>query len=280
MTSTLTDTRWGLLGPLVGFVLSSGVALSVDRSDRGAWLVLACFSVAVGTSAGALVVYGLRRWAELKELASVSVRDVMWPIGGAGVLAVLGINSTAVAPDSGYTWQVAALITGATLAGATTAGTLYAVGIGAERIVLSEAGGVAVARLLVLRRMLARLLETAGGFVLLITLLEGAQQKLPGTEDHRPPEYILVFGGFGSLLIALVFVPSWTRLRKSGERMCDTLLTLDSTTNEPDIPKRVADRQQFAANLGYQRSLMTELQTGLLIAAPLLTGATSAILSK
>ena len=233
VVTALRDSRWGMVCPLLGLAIASAVVLPVQASDRGAWLVWAGFAVAVGSAAGALFVYGLRRWAELQAIAPIPVREVLWPVGRVGLLAVVGINMTAAIPESGYYWRGAVLVTGATLAASTAAGAMYGVGPAAAEVVRGlQTGpahvvgglqpepaevvpprqrGPAAARLLALRRLLERLLETVGGLVLLLTLLQSAQTALDLVED-RPPEYVLVFGGFGSLLIALVYVPKLVRI--------------------------------------------------------------------
>ena len=280
MVTAIRRTRWGILCILLGLGIAIAVVLPRPDSkdpDYGDWLVWAGCAVAVGIAAGAIIVYGLRRWHELQEIRRVPMRKVRRPVAGVGLLAVIGINSTFREP--GYHWQTAVLVTGATLAGAAAAGAMYGIGVAATDVVNHHRPGAAVERLLKLRRLLERLLEALGGIVLLVTLLESAQNALD-TEQQRPWQYTLIFGGFGSLLVALVYVPSWSALRREVEQACNKLFPLATVDKSSDLLTRVEDRQKLATNLGYHRTLAADLQAGLLIAAPLLTGATSAILQR
>ena len=132
---------------------------------------------------------------------------MLWPVDRVGILAVVGINVTALIPQSDYNWQDAVFTTAVTLAGLTAAGTLYGVGLAAGGTGRRPAGGAQIDLLLNLRRLLERLLQGVGALVFLITLQVSALYTIR-PDSSRPPEYALVFGGFGSLLIALVYIPS------------------------------------------------------------------------
>ena len=58
---------------------------------------------------------------------------------------------------------------------------------------------------------------------------------------NRPPEYVLIFGGVGSLLVALVYVPPWAALRQRGYRLCDELFPMRDLDNPQAILSLAGD---------------------------------------
>jgi hypothetical protein len=58
------------------------------------------------------------------------------------------------------------------------------------------------------------------------------------------------------------------------------LLPLTTLDTSSDLLKVVENRQKFAVLLGYNRALVADLQSELLIAAPLLTGAATVLLAR
>jgi hypothetical protein len=59
----------------------------------------------------------------------------------------------------------------------------------------------------------------------------------------RPPQYILIFGAVGSLLVALVYVPSWTVLQRQGHQLCDELFPMESLHDATAILSTAEARQ-------------------------------------
>ena len=202
MIRKLRDTWASILCPVGGLAAATAViimvAASQGRLDEGERLVWAALVLASGTAAGAIFVYGLRRWADLTELApAIGWRAVRWPVARVGLLAVVGINMTGFLPGADQTLPLRALgllLTAITLSGAPAAGTMYGVGLAASAsssAALADAPdgepvGVTAHRLVELRELLVRLLETLGGLVLLVTLSQAAQIKL-GLYSSRPP---------------------------------------------------------------------------------------------
>jgi len=137
-----------------------------------------------------------------------------------------------------------------------------------------------VERLVALRRLLRRLLGTVGGLVALVTAQTGAFIALEGSvhAPGRPPQTALVFGGFGSLLVALTYVPGWAALRGCGQDVCERLFPMKGLDKPSDILSTAADRGALERALGVDTGLLADLQSGMAILAPLFAGALAAFL--
>jgi hypothetical protein len=180
-----------------------------------------------------------------------------------------------------------ALITITVVGGAP--GAVVAVGI--RQVARDESApdneGEQVALLVTLRRLLQRLLPAEGSLVALSTLATGAvlalQQSLrtvsePDAASGLPPQFVLVFGGAGSLLVALFYVPAATALQRRGERLRDKLLPLEKAHEVSAILGLAEDRHKLEQLLGIDRSAVADLQTGLIILGPLLASAAATFL--
>jgi hypothetical protein len=86
------------------------------------------------------------------------------------------------------------------------------------------------------------------------------------------------FGGFGSFLASLVYMPAWAALRDRGLKLCDELFSMEDLDKAQAIVSRVGDRQKLEQILGVDRNVLADLQTGLAILAPLLASAAAAFL--
>ena len=286
----LRPTRSSLAGfaaPALGFAL--GAALVFTYSDRAAplRLVWAPLGVALSTAAGAVFTYGRRRWADLCDLHTVRARDVAGPVLAIEIGAIAAVNitplfyGTADGTAREY-WRGGALVTLALVLAAPAAGVMFGVRHVARDKSLSDSPGKRLALLVALRRLLERLLVAVGALVALATLQEGALIALERSVHpqlvSRPPQYILVFGGFGSFLAGLVYVPAWATLRDRGLQLCDELFSMEGLDDGQAILSMAGDRQKLEQILGVDRNVLADLQTGLAILAPLLAGAAAAFL--
>jgi hypothetical protein len=147
--------------------------------------------------------------------------------------------------------------------------------------------GEQVGVLVALRRLLQRLLTAVGSLVALSTLALGAslaaqQSPLAGCAHSAggqlPPQTVLIFGGIGSALVALAYVPASTALNNRGQRLCDQLFPLAEADEPAAILSRAEDRNKMEQLLGVDRSIAADLQTGLVILGPLIASAATAFL--
>jgi hypothetical protein len=252
-------------------------------------LVWAPLAVALTTTGGAVLVYGLDRWAELSTYRRTRVRDVAPRIVAVAIISSSGVVMTQLllaGPTPG-TFRYFALIS--SFLGAVPAfGVMEAVRHAADSdatSTLSTNNGAQVGLLLSLRPLLQRLLAAVGALVALSTLATGTvlalQRELgaaPGTVK-LPTEIVVIFGGAGSLLVALFYVPAAGALRRWGQRLCGELFPLDEVTEPSAILRLAEDRHKLEQLLGVDRGVVADLQTGLAILGPLFASAASAFLS-
>jgi hypothetical protein len=273
----------GFAAPVAGFVL--GVVLVWTYPGRAAslWLLWAPLALALSTASGALFVYGLRRWVDLNALHPVRVSDVAAPVVAAETVGVLGINVPFFLPGAAHAnWRNSVLLTFALLAGFPAGGVMYGIRQVATSTPLCRTAGGKLALLVGLRRLLQRLLAAVGSLVALVTLQASAllalERSLNTSFGHRPPQFVLIFGAVGSLLVAQAYVPGWTALQREGHRLCDELFPMGSLDEASAILSTAEGRQKLEQVLGVDRSMLTDMQTGLIILAPLLASTAAALL--
>lgn len=282
------------LAPGLGLVLGIVAVFTSAHKDAPLWWVWAPIAIALTTTAGAVFTYGLGRWGDLAELSrrhqvrQVRVRDVAALVAAIVIVTVAADLGSMRLPEPGRAnWRAVALIT-ITLVGGIPAA-IVAVGI--RQVAHDESApgteGEQAALLVMLRQLLQRLLAAGGSLVALSTLATGAvlalQQSLrtglgPGAATGLPPQYVLVFGGAGSLLVALFYVPAVTALQRRGERLRDRLLPLEEAHDVSAILTLAEDRHKLEQLLGMDRSTVADLQTGLAILGPLLASAAATFL--
>ncbi|MFC4039601.1 hypothetical protein ACFO1B_14340 [Dactylosporangium siamense] len=270
-----------MLGLLVGVGV---VAIYQHEHSPGPLpLVWAALAVTLGGCSGAILTYGLRRWAELTTEHSVRVREVIWPVVAIAVCGVLAVNVTRFVPGPTGNWHSGLLVCLAILAGIPVGMVMFAV----RRVVSAEPPpdpaepspdppGRQVAVLLSLRRLLQRLLAAEGAVVALVTFEFGAYSQIQSSPP--PAQYVFIFGGVGSTLVAAAYVPAWTALQHRAHLLCRELFPLDDLNDGATILSNAADSQRLEQVLGADRGILADLQNGLAVAAPLLAGAVAAFL--
>ena len=139
---------------------------------------------------------------------------------------------------------------------------LISVMFGIRRVALSDppsdAVGGRLAFLIALRQLLHRILATAGGVVALVALQFGARNALDRSVDSvhaAPPQYLLVYGGVGSVLVVVSYVPGWTALQRAGQRLRDELFPLNDLDGATRVISVAGDRQKMEQILGVDRSV-------------------------
>jgi hypothetical protein len=283
MSSSGRASLLGFVAPLVGLAVGSGLAVTSPHRSAPLWWIWAPLMVALAVAAGGAVTYGVRRWNELRGLYPVKVADVWAPVAVIGVGGVLGMSSTAVihvgTPND---YRSGLLVRLVMLAGAPTIGATM---LGIRRAALDgptkPGPGEQLAFLVALQRLLQRLLALAGLLVALVTLETGAFMSLQRSVQQppaQPPEYILVFGGYGTLVVAAAYVPGWSAIQRRGRELCDALFPMTGVDQTPELIKTANERQQLERIIGTDRTLMADLQNGIAILAPLIAGTVAILL--
>jgi len=290
-----------LAGP-VGFAYGVTVVFTVGSPTARLWIVWAPVAIATTTAAGLMCAYGLGRWLELGKLCTISARQrqVILPVAAlaAGSLALMNVTILLPGPahvkasgggGSGLGDGLVGMfaIVAAVPAALVMFGMWRAVGSDAPlgpKDAAARTKGDQLNILLALRRMLQRLLAVVGAVVALVIFTAGTwwllERSLHTQFGSRPPQYLLIFGAFGSTLVGLIYGPAWTALQRRGRLLCDEMFSLRGVDQEEVIVSRASERQTLEQMLGLDRGFLADLQGGLLILAPLLAGAVAAFLPR
>jgi hypothetical protein len=273
-----------VLVPLLGLTLGAGIVSTSPFRGLPGWPAWAALAIALTTAAGAVFVYGLERWAELRELQVIRMRAVLHLIVGIVALSALLMAGQVALTGWTGTWRGGALVAVTLLGGAPALGVMFGVRLAARGDRLSSTRGGQAADLIALRRLLQRLLPAMGSLVALSTLALGAAMAI-GTEPlpsssvaALPKEAVIFFGATGSLLVGLAYLPSAAVLRTRGQVLCDELFPLRKADEAATVLRLAEERQRLEQLLGVDRSAFAELQSGLIILGPVLAGAAAAFL--
>jgi hypothetical protein len=90
----------------------------------------------------------------------------------------------------------------------------------------------------------------------------------------------LIFGGVGSLLVALVYVPGWSALQNFRRGLADDLSPIITLEDGAAILAAAMNRKDLEGVVGLDNSILADLQSGLATLAPLLAGIASAFLLR
>jgi hypothetical protein len=89
---------------------------------------------------------------------------------------------------------------------------------------------------------------------------------------------VLLYGGFCSALIAAIYIPAFAAVGLSGRRVVEAIVPLDPGSTPADWVVAFENRSKFAGILGLNTSAWDKLSGGLVVVAPLASGALSFIL--
>ncbi|WP_147434593.1 hypothetical protein [Micromonospora musae] len=266
---------------MAGAAAALGVAYtSPDRllpESRNEWLLWASAAGLLGALSGSTIGSGVARWHDLQQIQHVPIRRIV-----SSVLAFLLLVAGAVAAahailGRGLTWRfgvfLGIVILGALPAGATLAGL---------RIIsmrgLAGTPGEQLAALMRLRRILTRVLQMMGSLLLVLVLI-GAASVGWGSSETIPQSTALVIGAAGSILIALMHIPSATLLRRRCQVYVDEFSDI-AHVSKADLITAAEDRIKLEEILGVNRTSLSELQSGLVIIGPLLATSIAAVIPK
>jgi hypothetical protein len=134
-----------------------------------------------------------------------------------------------------------------------------------------------------LRRSLLRFITFLGAMISLGTLAKGAYRHAfvaaGGAPGEFPPEYVLLHGAYFTGLLALVYVPIYTRLSAAGNAILDAVFPVTA----PDLElTRLADwqsnRKSLEELMQLRSSALNHLRASVTILAPLASGMISVLL--
>jgi hypothetical protein len=175
------------------------------------------------------------------------------------------------------------------LGGVPAAGAIEGIRHAANSKLVSGTKGKQVVVLVGLRQLLQRLLAAVGSLVALSTLAIGAsstlEQSLAAGSGQSaaatlPPQFVLVFGGAGSLLVAVFYVPAAGALERRGQSLSAELFPLNEANEASAILSLAENRNKLEQLLGVGHGAFADLQTGLAILGPLLASAAAVFLPR
>jgi hypothetical protein len=269
----------------VGAVFGLTVALMSPHRGTAPWVVWASLAIFLTISSGAVFGYGLARWPEIAGLAPVPVR-VRRAAAFVGQIAIVGIGFTVLGAvllfSQGADSDTA---TGQDLSGVllSTFVAFAVVPVGFDFAAIREHAlapggppGEQVEQILTLRRLLAGLLGAFGALVALATLALGAALRQGSRSDSA---IVVIFGAVWSVILAFAYVPAAGALRDGARTLCRAAVPL-ADVSAADLPARVEERRKLEQALGVDRGILADVQSGLVIFAPLLASATAVFLPK
>ena len=267
---------WRLALVVVG--AAAGFAVVWTHPDRGheSWYAWAALGTMLGGVSGWSFGSGIARYRDVVALQPVRAIRILpaLVLMGLSVGVALALYFVVVGPS--------VIAQGLALAGVSGVGALP-VGAAVVAIrVLSIDGVVGTAgrrldSLLRLRRLLSSLNAMFGMLVVSVTLYMAAQRLL-ASEKEVPASLVIYTGVAAAVVVASVYLPTAAVLRRRCRMFIDEEFSLDNVDREHLI-QAAEDRHRLEVLLGLHRTTLAELQNALVIVAPLLAGAGSALLS-
>lgn len=132
-----------------------------------------------------------------------------------------------------------------------------------------------------LREQSQRYLAAIGLIVTLVTLTTGANRDvgiaLMLNPNRLPTTVVLTYGLYFTVVVALIYAPTFLSLVRSGMDLRDRLYPICQVDT---LAETMAKRKSFEDNMQLNIGLQQSLSTGLIILAPLLSGVLTAFLGK
>jgi hypothetical protein len=241
----------------VGVVATSGLR---GAAQFNAWASLA---VALSAASGAVLGYGLACWPTVA--GAVRVRDVLPTLAAlAAIGAVLLVAGNVSQPANGVDVTGSLLTLFNAVGGLPVAACIAAARLRSRQ--LPEPLGERAEAILTLRRQLSGFLTALGALVALATLAVGAAVRV--AEPRRDNMVVVIFGASMSLMVALVYAPTAAAVRERARELAATTVPL-AGADASELAERVESRKRLEQALGVDRGLLADLQTDVVILAPL-----------
>ena len=268
---------------VIGAGVGLGVSLLSSHIGTDKWLIWACLAIGLTAASGAVFGYGLARWPEIAAVGPIRASRVagyvaLLAIAGVTMLAVSsvlsGMSAPAGAPAAPRGYIGLILVTVAGVAAVPVVAGLAAIRDQARAVDANADDGRRVEALLAMRRLLAGFLTALGAEVSLATLALGAS---PADGGRAVAGGVVVFGAAESVFMALAYAPAAGAVRSAARDLCHTVVPLSGAA-PTDLPARVAQRRELEQALGVDRGLLADLQSGVIVIAPLLASAAAVFL--
>ncbi|MEV6979455.1 hypothetical protein [Kitasatospora sp. NPDC093806] len=273
--------------------LAAGAVVVATSRYRGAglWPVWSAMALALTGTAGAVFAFGLRQWRALPPAERPTGRAAALITGAVTLGAVLNGVVTVTVPvhDRSATWQGSVLVGTAVLGAVPTACTVHAIRAAALADHGDTDAGELTRWLLERRQSLRSMLAGLGALVALSTLALGVavrteaqqvQTQALAAADATPAEYVLVFGGAGSLLVGVLYTPAALALRRQARLLAARLFPLTGTDEPERLLERAEQRARFEQLLGTTTGPFADLQADIVVLTPLLAAAVAVWLPK
>ncbi|MER6135689.1 hypothetical protein [Streptomyces sp. NPDC001815] len=253
------------------------------------WPVWAAIAFGLTGEAGIVFTLGAQQWRALPDAERPSRREAVVIVGAVALGAALYGAVAASVNDRPGAWR-GPLLVGTALVGATPIVCVaYAIWKTAHTDQSDVAAGELTEWLLDRRRTMRTLVANLGAMVALSTLALGAVVRMEtelvkghalGSAEATPFEYVLVFGGVGTLLVAIAYVPAAIGLRRQAHRLAERLFTLEGVDDSAALLERVEQRARFEQLLGADAGPFADLQAGIVVLTPLLASAVAVWLPR
>jgi hypothetical protein len=247
--------------------------------DDLAFLVWGMLVVALGVTSGVVFVYGFVSCASIDAIQPVDWRPLRGRAAGAAAVASTLLCFNLVINLSTGTVRGVALTVLAIIGGTPAATAMLGIRAAVAR---SESVAMGTARrlqsYLELRRLASQLLTALGSLVALTTFALGASIVAHGTwQGLQTAEVILVFGAFGTTLVALGYQVPRVGLRREARSLLHELAPLTGL-EASTLRQELEEREKVERYLGLHTGLLTELQAGIVILSPLIAAATALLI--
>jgi hypothetical protein len=258
---------------IVGAVIGAALAMRSHPSvadQQQKWLIFTLAATLLGVAAGEAFGFGLSRWAEVKQYHVIkrwrvwfSVLIVLAVAAGLVTATPYLFNGSENLTDNGIALSALAVVGGLPIAL-----TLAAI----KQVVADPLPGNAgqqLDALLRLRRMASRMLSQLGLLVLLVMGVNAA--ALDWGLQTQNPNVVIYSGVVASFVVAVMYVPSASTLRKRGAIYVERNFPLGNVSTGQLITA-ADDRQKLEKMLGLDQTTFGEIKAGFVVLTPVVVG--------